>query len=197
MDVLSVDVEVVGDEEAEAGGVEIGAGADDAVGGEAGELPGDVGEDVDGVGDDHEDGIAGVAREGRDDLAEECDVAVDEVQAGLAGDLAGAGGDDAEVGAGRHGVVDGGVDLGAGEEGGGVLQVQHLAAELVGLGVHKDQLVRQVLRQDRLRYGHPHVAGADHGDLRVSLRGGRRGCALDGPEKRPRQVKPARPQRRC
>lgn len=39
------------------------------------------------------------------------------------------------------GVVDGGRDLGAEEEGGGVLEIEHLVAELVWLGIHDGQLV--------------------------------------------------------
>jgi hypothetical protein len=38
-------------------------------------------------------------------------------------------------------VVDGGMDFGVGEEGNDVLEVEHLAAKLVGLGVDEDELI--------------------------------------------------------
>lgn len=194
LDVLSVDIEMIGDEEAEPGGVEIGTRPDDPVGGEARELPGDEGQDVDGVGDDQQDGVRGVAGEVGDDAAEEGEVPLEQVEPGLAGDLAGSGGDDAEVGSGGDGVVDGGVDLGAGEEGGGVLEVEHLAAELVGLGVDEDELVGEVLGEDGLGDGHADIAGADDRDFGVALGRGRRCGAVDGLEEGLRQVQTSRTQ---
>lgn len=108
-------------------------------------------------------------------MAEEVDVSLEQVEPGLAGDLACSGGDDAEIGADGDFVVDGGVDPDAREESGGVLEVEHLAAELVGLLVDDDELVGEVLGEDGLCNGHSHVSGADHRDLVVSLRGRRRG----------------------
>eukprot|EP00268_Persea_americana_P020237 TRINITY_DN2044_c0_g2_i1.p2 TRINITY_DN2044_c0_g2~~TRINITY_DN2044_c0_g2_i1.p2 ORF type:complete len:262 (+),score=38.62 TRINITY_DN2044_c0_g2_i1:630-1415(+) len=93
--VLCVHIQMVRDEESEAGRVEIRARADDPVGGESGELPGHVGQDIDWVRHDQQDGIRRVAGEAGDDVGEEGDVPLDEVQAGLPGDLAGAGSDDA------------------------------------------------------------------------------------------------------
>jgi hypothetical protein len=49
--------------------------------------------------------------------------------------------DDAEIGFDGDGVVDGGVDFGVGEEGNGVLGVEHLTTKLVGLGVDEDELI--------------------------------------------------------
>ena len=46
-----------------------------------------------------------------------------------------------------------------------MLQVQHLATELVWERVHQRDLVGEVAREDGLRDGHAHVARADHGDL--------------------------------
>jgi len=173
---------VIGDEETEARGIQIGARPDDPVGGETGKLPGDVGEDVDGVGNDEESGAGGVTNEGGYDGAEEGEVSLEQVEAGLAGDLAGAGGDDAEIGAGGDGRVGGGVDLGAGKEGGGVLEVEHLAAELVGVGVDEDELVGEVLSEDGLSDGHSDVTDADDGYLGVLLGGRGRGGVGDGLE---------------
>jgi len=180
--VLGVDVEVIGDEETEARGVQIGARPNDPVGGETGKLPGDVGEDVDRVGNDEESGGGGVTNKRGYDGAEEGKVPLEQVEAGLTGDLAGAGGDDAEIGAGSDGRVSGGVDLGAGEEGGGVLEVEHLAAELVGVGIDEDELVGEVLGEDGLSDGHSDVTNSDDGDLVVLLGGRGRVSVGDGLE---------------
>lgn len=101
-----------------------------------------------------------------------------QVHPGLAGVLPGAGGDYAEVGGGGDGVVVRGEDVGAGEEGGGVLEVEHLAARLVGVGVDEGELVGEVLGEDGLGYGHADVAGSDDGDLGGFGWGGRRGDFL-------------------
>lgn len=180
--VLGVDVEVICNEETEARGIQIGARPDDPIGGETGKLPGDVGEDVDGVGNDEESGVGGVTNEGGYDGAEDREVPLEQVEAGLTGDLAGAGGDDAEIGAGGGGRVDGGVDLGAGEEGGGVLEVEHLAAELVGVGVDENELVGEVLGEDSLSDGHSDITDADDGYLVVGVGGRGRGGVVDGLE---------------
>lgn len=89
---------------------------------------------------------------------------------------------DTEIRPDRDGVIGGGVDLGAGEEGGGVLQVQHLSSELVRHGVHEDELVGDVLGEDGLGYGHAHVARANDGDFGVSLGGRGRGSVENGLE---------------
>lgn len=173
---------MVGNEETKPGRVEIGTRPDNPIGGKPGELPGDVGQHIDRIGDDEQNGVRRVVGERGDDVAEESDVPLQQVQPGLALDLAGPGGDNAEVGPGRHGVVDGGVDLGAGEEGGGVLEIEHLAAELVGLGVDEGELIGEVLGEDGLGDGHADVAGADDGDLGPAVGGGREGGAVDGLE---------------
>lgn len=107
---------------------------------------------------------------------------MEEIEPGLANDLSGAGGDYAEVGSDGDGVVDVSDDLGAREEGGGVLEVEHLAAELVGIGVDEDELVGEVLGEDGLGDGHADVAGADDGDLGVAFGEGGSGGIGDGLE---------------
>lgn len=78
-------------------------------------------------------------------------------------------GDDAEVRGNGNGIVTGGTDLGVQEEGGSVLEVEHLATKLVGLGINKGELVGEVLGEDRLGDGHPDVSSANDGDLDVLL----------------------------
>jgi hypothetical protein len=63
-------------------------------------------------------------------------------------DLAGPDSDDAEIGSNDDGVVDGCVDFGVGEEGNGVLEVEHLTAKLVRLGVNEDELIGEVLGEN-------------------------------------------------
>ena len=54
-----------------------------------------------------------------------------------------------------------------------MLEIEHLVAELVGIGVDKDELVGEVLSEDGMRDSHSHDADTHHGDLVVAL--GRRG----------------------
>jgi len=77
----------------------------------------------------------------------------EEPKPGQVEDLAGLGSDDAEIRSDGDGVVDGGVDFGVGEEGNGVLEVEHLAAKLVRLGVNEDELISEVLGENDDREG--------------------------------------------
>lgn len=54
-----------------------------------------------------------------------------------------------------------------------VLEVEHLVAELISVGVNNEELISEGSSEDGLRDGHSHVAIADHKDLVVAL--GRRG----------------------
>lgn len=69
---------------AQAGGVEEGASAEDARGREVCELLGEVGKDVNGVGDQEEDGGGGEGGHVGDGGGEDGFVAADEVGAGFA-----------------------------------------------------------------------------------------------------------------
>ncbi|KAJ1392662.1 hypothetical protein SESBI_35619 [Sesbania bispinosa] len=131
--------------------IAVGARPDDPVGGELGEFPSDVGEDIN---------------------EEQGEVPLELVELGLADDLACSGGDNAEIGVGGDGLVDRGVDLDVGKEGGGVLEVELLAAEHVGLVVDDDELVGEVLSEDGLSNGHSDISSADDED-RVAVVGGR------------------------
>ena len=102
-------------------------------------------------------------------MGKQSHVPLQQVQPGLAGILPSPGGDNAEIGSGGDGVVDGSVDLGAGQECGGVLEIEHLAAELVGVNVDQGELVGEVLGEDSLGDGHADVAHSDDGDLGVAL----------------------------
>jgi hypothetical protein len=69
----------------------------------------------------------------------------EEPKPGRVEDLASPVGDDAEIGSDGD---DGGVDFGVGEEGNSVLEVEHLAPKLVGLGVDEDELIGEVLGEN-------------------------------------------------
>ncbi|KAG2380490.1 uncharacterized protein HKW66_Vig0172690 [Vigna angularis] len=129
-----------------------------------------------------ESGVGGVTNKRVYEGAGEGKVPLEQVEAGLTGDLACAGGYDEEIRAGSDRRVSGGVDLGVGEESGGMLEVKHLAAELVGVGIDEDKLINEVLGEDGLSDGHSDVTNADDGDLGVLLGCRGRGSIGDGLE---------------
>lgn len=171
------------DQEPEPRGIKISTRSENPVHRKTREFPGDVGQDIHGVRDDKQDRVGRGLSEGRDDVAEESDVPLEEVEPGLSGVLPSAGGDDAEIGSGGDFVVDGGGDSGAGEESGGVLEIEHLASELVGLGVDEGDLVGDVLGEDGLSDGHADVSDSDDGDLCAAVGGDGRVGVLDRFEK--------------
>ena len=75
---------VLGQQPAQPDRVEEGAGADDLVPRQAGDLLREVGQDVDRVGDEEEDGVRFERLHVRDATVEDLEVAADEVDAGLA-----------------------------------------------------------------------------------------------------------------
>nr|GLL35552.1 hypothetical protein C4D60_Mb01t23160 [Ipomoea trifida] len=80
------------------------------------------------VGHDHEYAMPGVLNQRRNDGLEQRAVLLNEIKPGFPSVLSRTCRDDDQIRPGRDGVVDGGADLRAGEEGGGVLEVQHFAA---------------------------------------------------------------------
>lgn len=182
LDILSVDVEMIGDEETKPGRVQVGTGSNDAIGGEAGEFPGHISQHVYWIRHYKQNRVRGVMNQRRNDALKQTHIPLQQIQPRLAGDLTGPGGDDAQIRSDGDGVIGGGMNLRAREEGGGVLEIEHLAAELIGLGVDEDELVGEVLSEDGLGDGHAYIAGADHRDLRMPLRRRRRGSVLNGLE---------------
>ena len=100
VDILCVDVQAIRQEPAQARGVEVGAGADDAVGRQSGELVCDVREGVDRVGDDEQRGVGAVLHQLGDDLLEEGHIVLDEHEPRLALALPCSRRHDADVGVG-------------------------------------------------------------------------------------------------
>ena len=97
VDVLDVDAGLLGDQETQTCGIEVGAGTEDLVLRQTGNLLGDMGGDVDRVGDEHEDGVRGDLHETRNDGLEDVDGGTDELETGLARLLARTCGDDDHV----------------------------------------------------------------------------------------------------
>lgn len=171
------------DQEPEPRRVEISTRSKNPIHRKTRELPSDVGQDIDMVRDDEQDRIGRRLSERRDDVAEESDVPLEQIEPRLSRVLPSAGGDDAEIGSGGDSVVNGGGDSGAGEESGGVLEIEHLASELFGLGVNEGDLVGDVLSEDGLSDGHADVPDADDGDLGTAVGGDRRVGVKDRFEK--------------
>lgn len=180
MDILSIYVKMIGDKEPKSRRVQIRSRSDNSIRWESREFPGDIRQHIDRIGNDHQNRFRRVAGERGNDISEKSDVPLEQVGPRLAGVLARTGGDDAEIGSGSDGVIHRSVNLRAGEEGSGVLEIEHLAAEFIGLGVDEDELVCKVLGEDSLGNCHADIAGADDGDLSVPFGRGRRGGTADG-----------------
>lgn len=163
VDAAGTDGKVCAQLAAETRGVEGCAGADDAVGGETGELCGSVREDVGGIGGDDEDGVRCRGSDARDDGGEESIVRLDELEAGLAWLLVDAGGDDDESCVGAVFVV-AGADAGVGEVG-GVADVCGLALGAATVNVDEDDVGGETAEEDRVRCRCADGAGADDDDL--------------------------------
>ncbi len=105
VDVFDADFQFLGDEGAEAGGIEHAGHADHALAREAAELVGGLGHGVERVGDDDEDAVRRVLHDLADHIAHDLVVGVEQVVAAHAGLARDAGGDDDDVGVGGVGVV--------------------------------------------------------------------------------------------
>ena len=155
---------MLAEQPAEAGGVEDGAGADDAGGRQAGEAGGDLGHHVHGIGGDEQDRVRGGVEHAADHVAEDGGVAAEEVEAGLARDLRHAGGDDDDAGAGEGGIA-AVADAGGRGEGDGVGDVLGLGAGERGIVVHQHDLGGRAGERHGVGGGAADLAGSDDADL--------------------------------
>ena len=96
--VLDVDAGLLGNQEAQASGVQVGAGTEDLVLGQTGELLSHVGSDVDRVGDEHVDGVRSHLDQVRHDGLEDVDGSANELKTRLTRLLTRTSGDDDHVG---------------------------------------------------------------------------------------------------
>lgn len=132
------DLQTILDGDAEADRVEVSTSSDDLVRGETGELLGHASEDIDGVGDEHEDGGLLDGLETVQDAAEDFFVTENELITALTGLLASTGGDDDDVGlTALLGGAD--ADLGRGDKG-GILKIENLTLADLCVEVVDEQL---------------------------------------------------------
>ena len=111
-DVLDADFQFVGDEGAEAGGVEHAGHADDALAGESAELVGGLRHGVERIGNDDQNAVGRMLHHLADDRFHDVVVRVEQVVAAHAGLARDAGGDDDDVGVRGVFVVVGAADVG-------------------------------------------------------------------------------------
>ena len=148
---------------------------------QAGQMGGDIGDDVDRVAGDQQDGVWGNAHDLADDGAEYLGVAAEQFGSGLAGFLGDAAGED------DHGGVDdvlvgAGADDGGACEGDGVGDVLGLGAGAGGVEVDQDEVRDDVLQDQREARGRAHHACPDDTDFHAnpSLAGRWEECARWG-----------------
>ncbi len=152
------DIFHLGEHVAVACGVENRTRADDALVRQAGSLPDRVGEQVDRVGGHEEDAVEAVLHDVAHDGVHDVDVLVHELQAGLARLLSGAGAND------DHGgvlAVFVGADRDAGTGRGpnhAVVEVHHVAFELLLIDVNDGQVVDSALVHQCIRVGDSDIA---------------------------------------
>ena len=123
--ILDVDAGLLGDQEAQTCGVKVGAGAEDLVCRQAGDLLGNMGCDVDRVGDEHVDGVRSNLHKTRNDGLEDIDGGTNQFETRLARLLTRTCGDDDHVGVAADFRIVGACDGHGRIEAGAVLHVEH------------------------------------------------------------------------
>ena len=168
--VLDVDAGLLGDQEAQTSRVQVGAGTEDLVGRQAGQLLAHVRDDVHRVGDEHVDGVRGDLHHVRDDGLHDVDGRAGEVEAGLAGLLTCTCGDDDHVGVTADLRVIGTVDGDSGVEAGAVLHVEDFGFDVLLGDVFEDDLTGDTALGGGEGERGTDCAGTDDGEL----------CGLNG-----------------
>ena len=140
MHVLDVDAGLLRDQEAQTGGVQIGAGTEHLIGRQAGQLERDMGDDIHRVGDEHIDGVGCHIHHARNDGLHDVDGCTGKIETGLPGLLTGACGDDDHVGVTADLHVVGTLQGDGREEAGAVLHIEHLGLDAVLGDVLEDDL---------------------------------------------------------
>ncbi len=161
------ELEFLGDERAEARGVQHGAQAIDLLPRQAQSLHGQARENIDRVRDDEDVGVLAQAGglDALENLREQRDVAIDEVEARFVGLAAQAGGDEKKIAVRGPGVI-AGVNLLVTGEGAAVEQVQRFAFGHFFIGVEDLDLRDQPAALQGERGARPDPpAPADYGDF--------------------------------
>ena len=159
--------QVLGDAGTQAGGIQQGAGTDDALLRDAGDLAENVSQDIHGVGHDDVGGIGADRGDLGHDALEDVDVGIDQIDTGLAGLAAHAGGDDNDIAA-LSGIIVAGVYVyRLAEQRRALMDVHGLAHRLIFVDIDDHDFVGDVLERKCKSGCRTYGTGADHCDLSV------------------------------
>ena len=165
VDILSGHARLTRHEVTQARRVEHRARAEDLVAGQARELQSHVGDDVDGVRDEHEAGIRSHILQVRHDLLHQVHGRTGQLQAGLPGLLLGSSRDDDQVGATNDLNVIRAFDRAGGRELDAVGHVEGLGLHLCLVDVLKNDRTGVAAHRAGVRDGRTDGTGTDDGDL--------------------------------
>jgi hypothetical protein len=163
--VLDGHAAVLGDQQPQPGAVKDRARPEHPLGRQARVLEGRVGDHVDRVGDQQQDGLGSDLQQLGDQRPGERDVGLGQLQAGLARLLLGPGGDHHQVGPAADLDVVGADDGGLGDELEPVVEVQHLGPGLGGVDVVQGDGPADPADQAGVGERGPDAAGAHDRDL--------------------------------
>ena len=142
------DIESFRKEETKAGGIQIGAGTNDAFLRQTAQLPGDISEQIDGIGDDQQDRVGTVLYQFGDHAFQNVRVALDEIEARFTLALACASRHDAQLRSSRNCVIGAGADFHIVEEGESVLQIHQFTLQFILHDVNQGDFTCNALRSD-------------------------------------------------
>ena len=164
VDVGRIEIQALAQRVSQSRRVQHGARPDDSAPGQAGHLPGHVGEHVDGVGGDQQQRVRGELHQMRHRVADDLRVAAKQVEATLARLLVVAGREDDQGSVGAVGIV-AQRDARLVREGHGVVEVGDFAFSLLLVDVDEHDLRGQAAEQQGVRRCSSHMACADDDDL--------------------------------
>ena len=165
MDAVDPDAEPLGEQVAEAGGVEHGPAADDPLVRQPGDLLGDERHHVDRIGDQQHDRLRSHTQQRGECLPDQVHVATGQLHAGLARVLLGPGGHHHDVGAGTHLDIVAAGDTPSPDELQAMPQVEDLGPGLGTVDVVESDLVGDPVDHRGVGDGGADAARADDGDL--------------------------------
>ena len=168
--VLDVDAGLLGDQEAQTCGVKVGTGAEALVCRQAGDLLGNMGCDINRVGDEHVDGVRSDLHEARNDGLENVDGGTDQFETGLTRLLTRTCGDDDHVGVTADLRIVGAIDGHGRIEAGAVLHVEDFGFDMLLGDVFEDDLTGDTALGGGEGERGTDCAGTDDGEL----------CGLNG-----------------
>ena len=161
----------LGDQKPQASRIQHGARPEDTAGRGIGRSDRGVGDDVDGIADEQDDGVRGpLEQRGRQDL-HQGDIRRREIESRLPGFLFGTGGHHDHVRSGGDGEIVAALDPARWRELGAVVQIENFGTDLVGIRVVQGQRFGGTPDEARIRDCGAHRARAD--DRQLHLRSAR------------------------